>query len=64
MSERKTSRIVIEFYTDTEDDHEDMCSEISDHVEEVVCGPWCSGTDCHLIVVTYDRQSAEEWRDE
>ena len=61
MTDRHVSRIVIEFYTDSEEEHRAMTERIADFADSVVCPSVCDMDTCRLVGITTRRLTLEEF---
>lgn len=61
MSERKISRIVIEFFTDSDEEHKAMCESIAEHADDTMCPEQCDMDSCRLVGLTYRRMTLDEY---
>lgn len=61
MTDRHVSRIVIEFYTDSEEEHSDMTERIADFADSVMCPSFCDMDTCRLVGLTTHRLTLEQF---
>lgn len=61
MTDTHVSRIVIEFYTDSEEEHNDMTERIAEYADDVMCGDDCNVNTCRLVGITAHRLTLEQF---